>query len=448
MKNPWKKYIERLFLSDKNGYFLFDNKIFYKKDIYEKILIFSDVLQSLHIKKGDFIYISLTSNLPFLISFFSCLHLGAIPILNNENKKNETGLAVKLSITHNKEDSNILWNEDSYSIINYNRNINKINNYSRSSFFIHTSGSTNKSKCIGINYKNIIYNIKLHKFLNFKNYPLYSILPWSHIFGLFFDLFLPLYFRINIHRLSNPLDIFSQKKYEPFYINGVPLFFEEIFRKNREPFLRKVRGGVVGGARISSFLSKKLNGSMLRVGYGQTEATPGIFMGKKGEFSEGFLGRDIGVQFKIKKDILYIKGKNIFLESIQGGKIVSHSRKRWVNTLDICKTKKRKFYYIGRSDFSFKLKNGKKVFPEELESNLLEKLKFDSPLLLFENREGRLILMVDKKVENKKDLILDTLPSYLRVENIKIIFVSEWSKDSKGNLKRNYMVEKFGTLEG
>ena len=57
--------------------------------------------------------------------------------------------------------------------------------------------------------------------------------------------------------------------------------------------------------------------------------------------------------------------------------------------------------------------------------------------------------MIDKKVENKKDLVLDTLPFYLRIEKIEIIFVSEWSKDSKGNIKRNKMIENFGRpIEG
>jgi len=447
VKKKWKSTIKKLLNNEIDGYIIFDNKKIKKREIYNKIKEFSNVLRSNKIKSGSLIYISLASGYPFVISFFGCLMLGAIPILNHENKNNETGIKADLYITQNKDTSDIFWMDNLNYIIKINIK-NYINKYNiKSCFFIHTSGSTNKSKCIGISYNNIEYNLKKHRFLKFKNYILVSVLPWSHIFGLFFDLFLSLEFKLDIYRVNKPDDIYLIPEIKNgtlhYYINGVPKFFEDIFSKNNSIILSNVKGGVVGGAKISSDLGRKLKGSNFRVGYGQTEATPGILMGKKGEFYPNYLGEKIGIDVKIKNNKLFFRGENVYTEKIIDGKILSFKKNRWVNTKDICKTINDKFFYIGRSDFSFKLNNGKMIYVEEIESNVIKKLGLNYPIQLGENNLIGIYLMIDKKEETKKDLILNILPAYLKSEKIKIIFVSEWSKDSKDNLNRKKMVEDY-----
>ena len=447
MKKKWRRFLSNLLNKDKDGYIIFENHKIKKGEIYNKINEFSSVLLSNKIKNGAIVYISLKTGYPFIVSFFSCLIVGAIPILNSENKDNETGLSADLSITQDIITSDIYWFNNFHYLIN--RKILKKNTKYKinSSFFIHTSGSTNKSKCIGVSYNNIIYNIKTHRFLKFNSFPLISVLPWTHIFGLFFDLFLSLYFKLNIIRVNKPNEIYLlpelENKLFHYYINGVPKFFEDIINSNRGSILSNVRGGIVGGARISSELAKYLKDSNFRIGYGQTEATPGILMGKKGEFHPNYLGEKLGIDIKLKKNRLYFKGKNSFTEQIIEGKILNYKKNRWVNSKDICITINDKYFYVGRIDFSFKLSNGKMIYSEEIESNLIREIGLKHPIQIGENNLLGIYLMIDKKEENKNDLILNTLPNYLRSEKIKIIFVSEWSKDSKGNLNRNKMVENY-----
>ena len=447
MKKKWKYFLKRLLFNEIDGYIIFDNHKIKKRDIFNKIEEFSTVLQSINIKTGAIVYISLPTGYPFLISFLGCLMIDAIPILNSENKNNDTGLKADLNITKNIDISDIYWVDNFHYIVNNNIKL-KINKLKiKSSFFINTSGSTDKSKCIGISYNNITYNIKKHRFLRFKNQILISTLPWTHIFGLFFDLFLSLEFKLDIFRLNKPEDIFlipeiNNRSFH-YYINGVPKFFEEIFLKDNRIILSNVKGGVIGGAKISPDLAKNLEGSNFRVGYGQTEATPGILMGEKGEFYSNYLGKKIGIDVKIKKDNLYFKGENAYTERVYKGKIIYNKKNRWINTKDLCKTINNKYFYIGRSDFSFKLKNGRMIYVEEVESNLIKELKLNSPIQFGENNLLGIYLMIDKKEEMKKDLFINILPVYIKSEKIKIIFVSEWSKDSKGNLNRKKMIEDY-----
>ena len=447
MKKKWKYFLKSLLYNEIDGYIIFDNQKIKKREIFNKIEEFSTVLQTINVKTGAIVYISLPTGYPFLISFFGCLMIGAIPILNSENKINETYLKADLNITQNINTSDIYWVDNLNYVVNNNIKLKISKLKIKSSFFIHTSGSTDKSKCIGISYNNIAYNIKKHRFLKFKSHTLISTLPWTHIFGLFFDLFLALEFKLDIYRLNKPEDIYLipeiKNRSFQYYINGVPKFFEEIFLQDNGNILSNVEGGVIGGAKISSDLAKSLEGSNFRVGYGQTEATPGILMGEKGEFYPNYLGKKIGINVKIKKSNLFFKGENAFRERILQGKILSYKKNRWVNSNDICKTINNKFFYIGRSDFSFKLKNGKMIYVEELESNVIKELRLIYPIQFGENNLLGIYLMIDKKEEMKKDLIINILPDYIKSEKIKIIFVSEWSKDSKGNLNRKKMIEDY-----
>ena len=83
------------------------------------------------------------------------------------------------------------------------------------------------------------------------------------------------------------------------------------------------------------------------------------------------------------------------------------------------------------------------IYVEEVESNVIKELRLNYPIQFGENNLLGIYLMIDKKEEMKKDLIINILPDYIKSEKIKIIFVSEWSKDSKGNLNRKKMIEDY-----
>ena len=107
MKKKWKYFLKSLLYNEIDGYIIFDNQKIKKREIFNKIEEFSTVLQAINVKNGAIVYISLPTGYPFLISFFGCLMIGAIPILNSENKNNETYLKADLNITQNINTSDI-----------------------------------------------------------------------------------------------------------------------------------------------------------------------------------------------------------------------------------------------------------------------------------------------------------------------------------------------------
>jgi acyl-CoA synthetase (AMP-forming)/AMP-acid ligase II len=60
--------------------------------------------------------------------------------------------------------------------------------------------------------------------------------------------------------------------------------------------LRALRGGVVGGAPVDAELAALLAETRLRVGYGQTEAAPGVCLGAPGDWRAGAIGQPVGVR--------------------------------------------------------------------------------------------------------------------------------------------------------
>ena len=133
-----------------------------------------------------------------------------------------------------------------------------------------------------------------------------SSLPWHHAFGLLLDLLPALFSGAEIQRdgaggrnIPALLDLADETGIT--YFSAVPLTIRRLAETGRgQQFLRGLSGGIVGGAPVDENLAAFLSQTNLRVGYGQTEASPGITLGGPGHWpGAGYLGTPLGCETRI-----------------------------------------------------------------------------------------------------------------------------------------------------
>jgi acyl-CoA synthetase (AMP-forming)/AMP-acid ligase II len=262
---------------------------------------------------------------------------------------------------------------------------------------------------------------------------------------LVLDLFLSLEFQNSI--LINPtkgkeIDFLAELlgNIKNVYLCGVPRTFEGLIEKNFLSQVKKCSAGIIGGAPISSSLANSLRGSNFYVGYGQTEASPGILLGDRGEFWEAYLGKAIGVSIAISNEgTLLFKGENAYIEYMENGEIIKLKPIRWVDSGDLVSLVDERYFYRGRVGYSFKLSNGTWVVPEEIEREMLKKTREFKEFFLAERIGGGVELFINSNDSSCIELVKKSLPDYFMNEKISIQTVFLWSKDSKGNVDRQKM---------
>ena len=128
-----------------------------------------------------------------------------------------------------------------------------------------------------------------------------SILPWTHAFGLIIDLLPALLAGGVVVRdpaggrdPRSMADLLRRERIT--HLSGVPLAYRRLVEyTGDDSLLRQLRGGVVGGAAVTPSLAELLAGTHLRVGYGLTEASPGLSLGRPGEWVPYALGLPVGI---------------------------------------------------------------------------------------------------------------------------------------------------------
>ncbi len=454
MNRNWNDLVIKYFYKKEKEFIKIGSISITKHEIYERIIHFSDVLQENLKNKRFFIYLKLPSDISFIIAFFGILCSGNVPILCKPHEDIIDRLEGSLKISSDKNESDFFYDEN-FEFYSKNREIpNKKNMNWESDFFIYTSGSTQKPRCIGITFQNVQTNLHLHlNKISHRRGTTLSVLPYFHIFGLVMDLFLSLEFQNSIlinSKKGKEIDFLAELlvNMENVYLCGVPRTFEGLIEKNLLSQVKKCSAGIIGGASISSSLANSLRGSNFYVGYGQTEASPGILLGDRGEFWEAYLGKAIGVSIAISNEgTLLFKGENAFIEYMESGEIIKLKPNRWVNSEDLVSEVDGRYFYRGRVGYSFKLSNGRWVVPEEIEREMLKKTGEFKKFFIAERIGGGVELFVNSRESSCIELVKKSLPDYLLNEKISIQTVFLWSKDSKGNVDRQKMkVEVLDTI--
>lgn len=177
----------------------------------------------------------------------------------------------------------------------------------------------------------------------------------------------------------------------------------------------KIRFVVSGAAALSPSVSKTLNdmGIVVYQGYGLTETSPVISVEKKGATRNASVGKPLpGVEVKIKDPNeegigeIVVKGPSVMLGYYHDDENTKAVLKDgWFSTGDLGKIDKDGYIFItGRKKDVIVLKNGKNVFPDELES-LINHLDCVSESIVFGSMaEDEDIILNAKIVYNKVEV--------------------------------------------
>lgn len=326
------------------------------------------------------------------------------------------------------------------------------------SIMLFTSGTTSRSKVVALSHKNICSNLMdIGSILNVTSEDtLLSILPIHHVFectvGFLFSLYkgAQTVFCDGLRHVVENL-----KEYQVSVMACVPAIYEKIFiiiRKqlekqgkleeileNEEKYknasmeekkeifkeIHNMLGGKIklfisGAAALDPKIEAKyrLLGLNIVQGYGLTETSPVVAVGTNKYYKTGSIGKTVpSVEAKVVNansegiGELIVKGPSVMLGYYNDKKATKDAIKdEWFYTGDLAKIDEEGYVYIcGRKKSVIVLKNGKNIFPEEME-NLVNKIEGVEESFIF----GK------QRTEDKNDVRI----------NVKIVFNRETVKDA------------------
>lgn len=298
----------------------------------------------------------------------------------------------------------------------------KIDN-EKMSIMLFTSGTTSASKVVGLSHKNICSNLMdIGSILDVTSEDtLLSILPIHHVFectvGFLFSLYkgAQTVFCDGIRHIVENLN-----EYNVTVMACVPGIYERIFEMIRKQMEKKGKleeilekeeilknatmqerkeafkeihdmlGGKIklllsGAASLDPNIEEKyrLLGINLVQGYGLTETSPVVAVGTNKEHKVGSIGKPVpSVEVKLVNinnegiGELIVKGPNVALGYYNDEKTTKEAfNGEWFYTGDLAKIDDEGYIFIcGRKKSVIVLKNGKNIFPEEME-NLVNKIE-------------------------------------------------------------------------
>ena len=321
---------------------------------------------------------------------------------------------------------------------------------------LKTSGTTDRGRWVALADDSLRLNVFGHLPLLglSRETILLSVLPWHHAFGLVLDLLTGLFSGAAIILdIAGGRDIeLSRALISEFNVNhlsATPLFFDRLLSGWPE-LSSQLKGGIIGGAPICGELARGLEGTMIRAGYGQTEAGPGITLGEPGEFMANILGYPLNCDTYIANDgELMFRGPNAFLGYWNGVEL-EEPETEWIPTGDLVSQSESALVFRGRKQNNFKLENGRWLQTFVIEKDLEKKLSAEVAIL--PTGDGRFSLFCSKKMKVKlySKCILNALGSLASYCSEIILYEGDSLplelKDQKGNVDKKILrniMEKY-----
>lgn len=322
---------------------------------------------------------------------------------------------------------------------------------------LFTSGTTSKSKVVALSHENICTNLMdIGSVLDVtKDDVFLSILPIHHVFectvGFLFSLYkgAETVFCDGLRHIVENLN-----EYHVTVMACVPGIYERIFmmirkklekqgkleeileneekyknfsmQKKKEVFkeIHDMLGGKIkllisGAAALDKTIEEKyrLLGLNLVQGYGLTETSPVVAVGTNKNYKLGSIGKTVqSVEAKLV-DVnddgigeLVVRGSSVMLGYYENEKVNKKSlQDGWFYTGDLAKIDEEGYIFIcGRKKSVIVLKNGKNIFPEEME-NLVNKIEGIKESFIFgkiqSNDENN--IKINVKIVFDRDVIKD-----------------------------------------
>lgn len=322
---------------------------------------------------------------------------------------------------------------------------------------LFTSGTTSKSKVVALSHENICTNLMdIGSVLDVTQEDVFlSVLPIHHVFectvGFLFSLYkgaetvfcdglrhivenlneyhvtvmacVPgIYERIFMMirkklekqgKLEKILE--NEKKYKKFSMQKK----KEVFKEIHDMLGGKIKLLISGAAALDKTIEEKyrLLGLNLVQGYGLTETSPVVAVGTNKNYKLGSIGKTIpSVEAKLVNvndegiGELAVKGSSVMLGYYEDEKANKKSlQDGWFYTGDLAKIDEEGYIFIcGRKKSVIVLKNGKNIFPEEME-NLVNKIEGIKESFIFgkilSNDENN--IKINVKIVFDRDVIKD-----------------------------------------
>lgn len=253
---------------------------------------------------------------------------------------------------------------------------------------MYTSGTMGIPKCVQLTHRNILsQQAAIQKILKVTDTDRFlSYLPWHHSFGGIFELFTALYNGATYHLESSygkdARSIFTNWKHvKPTVFFSVPKVYQSLFELTKESpeaeavfFNSGLNFIFTAAAALPQRLSDEFEKRGISVieGWGLTETSPCCTLTDPTLKREtGVVGMPIpGVEIRISEDEeIQVKGPNVMVsyfnnEEANAGAFTEDG---WYKTGDVGEITSTGLKLITRKDRIFKLSNGEKVIPTDLE---------------------------------------------------------------------------------
>ena len=293
------------------------------------------------------------------------------------------------------------------------------------SIMLFTSGTTSNSKVVALSHKNICSNLMdIGSILDVNsNDIVLSILPIHHVFectvGFLFSLYkgAQTVFCDGIRHILENIN-----EYKVTVMACVPGIYERLLKINKAEIGKlnnQIKLFISGAAALDSNVEKEYRNLGINIvqGYGLTETSPVVAVGTNKEHRIGSVGKNVpSVETKLLNinnegiGELVVKGPSVALGYYQDDKSTKEAFEgEWFHTGDLAKIDEDGYIYIcGRKKSVIVLKNGKNIFPEEMES-LVNKIEGVNESFIFgkqqsedkENIKINVKLVIDKEIVKK-----------------------------------------------
>ena len=323
-------------------------------------------------------------------------------------------------------------------------------------FMLQTSGTTGEPQWVALSDRNILSVLFHHiNALEIQEARFLSVLPWNHAFGLVLDLLVAVFTGAEIIRDPqggrDPDSIISlAKTWEINHLSAVPLTLKRLLETEQgSNVLLSLESGIVGGAPVSGQLASFLRKTKLRSGYGQTEASPGISLGKPGQWQPNYLGLPVGCETRIDQEgQLHFKGHNACFGIWANNALRMLPADRWVETGDRVEASEEGLVYRGRINDRFKLDNGRMVEAGVWETILKESITPIEEALLFSSNGENLDLLIRTLDQNQQ--VVDEIKSCLGslsnlLNDIYVMPEESWVRTRKGDVARDATIRAQST---
>ena len=386
----------------------------------------------------------------------------------------------------------------------------KIDN-AKMSIMLFTSGTTSISKAVALSHKNICSNLMdISSILDVNSSDVFlSFLPLHHVFectvGFLFSLYVgaETVFCDGIRHIPENL-----AEYKVSVMASVPAIYERLFKiikkhlekqgkveqilkdeekykdssmeKKKEVFkeIHDLLGGniklfISGAASLEPSIEEKFRrlGFNMVQGYGLTETSPVVAIGNKKYHKTGSIGKCVPSDevklLDVNKDgigELAVKGPNVMLEYYENKEATEKVLKDgWFQTGDLARIDEDGYIFIcGRKKSVIVLKNGKNIFPEEMETlinkedGVEESFIFGKPIskdpndikifvkIVYnkESFEGKTETEIKEYFNEKIKSINKTMPHYKAIRGI-IISDKPLIKTTTNKIKREKNLEQI-----